>query len=96
LAREKANYESFFKRITTYPIKLIATFIFAPLLLIKTTLNSRNSFFRKLIAILGLVLAAVSSYYLSMFGMTVMGLLIKEYLGFFSFIGYIAELFFTS
>ncbi len=96
LEKEKTNYESLFKRIITYPIKLIATFVFAPFLLIKTILNSNNSFFRKLIAIFGLILAAIGSYYLSTLGITVIALIVKEYLGFFSFLGYIAALMFTS
>lgn len=94
--KEGANYRSLFKKILTYPTKIVATFLLSPFLLIGVVFSSESTFFRKIIAFLGLVMASIMSYLLAGFGIWLIGIIIKEYLGYLSLIGYIFSVFFTT
>jgi len=96
LNKESEKFTSITKKVLTYPIKLISTFIFAPFLLIKTVLHSNSSLERKLIAIFGLVLAGLATYFFTTFVTISLGAIIKANLGWFSFIGYGFGVLFTT
>lgn len=94
--KEGKNQTTLLKKIAIYPLKLFATFILAPFILIKVIINSNANIMRKIIAILGLVLAAAATYYLTTAATILLGSVIFNQLGFFSFAGYIVGLIFTS
>ncbi len=93
---ESKNHASLFKRLINYPVKLIATFIFAPIILVKVISHSDSSVMRKLIAIIGLVLAGLAVYSLT-FTITVgLGFVIKSQLGIFTATAYTVSIFVTA
>lgn len=96
LNKESQKFTSITKKILTYPVRLIATFIFAPFLLIKTVLHSDSSIGRKFIAIFGLILAGLATYFLTTFVTISLAAIIKANLGWFSLIGYGFGVFFTA
>ena len=94
--KESQKFTSVTKKILIYPIRLIATFIFAPFLLIKTVLDSDSSIGRKFIAIFGLALAGLATYFLTTFVTISLAAIIKANLGWFSLISYGFGVFFTA
>lgn len=61
LSKEKSKIGTVFKQIYGYPIKIIATYIFAPFLMIRMACVVK-SLLRRIIAIIGLLLSLVASY----------------------------------
>ena len=96
LNQESQKFTNITKKVLTYPIRLIATFIFAPVLLIKTVLHSNSSIGRKFIAIFGLILAGLATYFLTTFVTISLATIIKANLGWFSLFGYGFGVFFTA
>lgn len=45
--KEGANYRSLFKKILTYPTKIVATFLLSPFLLIGVVFSSESTFLGK-------------------------------------------------
>lgn len=94
--KESKNYSSLFKKTINYPITLIATFLLAPFLLVKVIIHSESTFFRKTVAVTGLILAALSVYFLTTSIIIGVGLFIKAQLGWFSTIAYVVSVFVTT
>lgn len=94
--KEGANYQSLFKKILTYPIKIVVTFLLSPFLLIGVIFSSKSTLLRKLVAFLGLVMASIATYLLAGLAMWLIGIIIKEYLGYLSLLGYIVSLYITT
>ena len=93
---EAKNYSNLLKKVMNYPIRLVATFIFAPFILIKVIFHSDSSIMRKLIAVVGLICAGLAVYSLT-FAVTIsLGLVIKSQLGIFSAIAYTISIFITT
>ncbi len=61
LSREKSKIGTVFKQIYGYPIKIIATYIFAPFLMVRMACIVKSPL-RRLIAIVGLLLSLIASY----------------------------------
>jgi len=93
---ESKNHASLFKKLINYPIKLIATFIFAPIILIKVISHSDTSLIRKLMAMTGLVLAGLAVYSLSLTITIGLGFVIKSQLGILSATAYTISVLLTT
>ncbi|WP_323587393.1 hypothetical protein [Aliarcobacter butzleri] len=96
IKKESANYQSLFKKILTYPIKIIATFFLSPFLLIGVIFSSETTFFRKIIAFSGLIIATLASYFLVLLGFWAITNFVLNTLGWLSSIGFIVSFWFTS
>lgn len=70
--KEKSKFVSVFKEIAGYPIKVLASFIFAPFLITKIALTVKNRI-RRIIAVIGLVLSLIFSYLAATFLGTLAG-----------------------
>jgi len=66
LLNEKSKIISIFKKIITHPIKIIAAFIFAPILIVKIAFTVENRI-RRWVAIIGLLFSLLCSYFAGTF-----------------------------
>ena len=60
-SKEKSKFGSVFKKIAGHPLKILASFIAAPFLVIRIAWSVKNPV-RRIIAIIGLLLSLVLSY----------------------------------
>ena len=61
LSNEKSKISEIFKKIAAYPFKVLASFLIAPILVVKVAWKVENPA-RRAIAIVGLLLSLVASY----------------------------------
>lgn len=83
-SNEKNKSREVFKKIAGHPVKVLATFLTAPILVVKVAWQVKNPI-RRLIAILGLLVSILLSYVAATFLGTLAGVLFVA-----SNIGYIA------
>lgn len=94
--KESRNYGSLFKKVINYPLNLIATFIFSPLILIKIILFKETSLIRKIFSIIALILAFVLANYLIWAATVLLAGAIFSNLGIFSTISFFFGFFTTT
>ena len=76
IPQEGSRIVAALKAIVRYPLKVLAAFLLAPILVVRVALNSDASLTRRIIAVVGLVLATLLSYITATFLGTIAGTLI--------------------
>ena len=88
LNKERGNLMSVFSKIYAYPIKIIASYVFAPILVVRIALIVKDPM-RRLIAVLGLLLSILGAYGAATFLGTIAGaLFVGSHIGILSGFGF--------
>ena len=74
MAGGKSKIGAIFKGIASHPLKVLASFIFAPVLLVKVAFKARNPI-RRLIVVVGLLISLILSYLAATFLGSLLGAL---------------------